>query len=380
MSVFRMPSLGADMEAATLVSWLVRPGAKVARGDVVAVVETAKGAIEIEIFETGTITALLAAPGQTLPVGAPLAEIAGAAAEAQPTAPAPPRPAPPPPAHPVAGPERPVAPAASRVRATPAARRSAAALGIPLERLRGTGVDGAICLADLVGARPAAAGFDPAAMRGAIAAAMGRAKREIPHYYLSETIDLAPALDHLAALNASRDPGARILPAAVLLRAIALATAETPALNGFWEDGAFRAGSGVHIGWAVSLRGGGLIAPAIRDADRLGLEALMAALADVVARARSFSLRGSELGTATITVTSLGDRGAESVLPIIHPPQVAMLGIGRIVARPWVVGETVLPRRVATFTLAADHRASDGHVGGLLLGRIAAHLARPETL
>jgi pyruvate dehydrogenase E2 component (dihydrolipoamide acetyltransferase) len=379
MSVFRMPSLGADMEAATLVSWLVQPGARVGRGDIVAVVETAKGAIEIEIFENGTITALLATPGQTLPVGAPLAEIAGATAEAQPTTPSPACPGPPP-AHPVARTERQAAPAPSRVRATPAARRRAAALDIPLERLRGTGVDGAICLADVTAAKPAGAGFDPASMRAAIATAMGRAKREIPHYYLNETIDLTPALDHLAALNATREPPARILPAALLLRAIALAVAETPALNGFWEDGAFRAGSGVHVGWAVSLRGGGLIAPAIRDTDRLGLEAMMAALADVVSRARSFSLRGSELGTATITVTSLGDRGAESVLPIIHPPQVAMLGIGRVVTRPWVVGEAVLPRRVVVFTLAADHRASDGHAGGLLLGRIAAHLARPETL
>lgn len=377
-----MPSLGADMEAATLVSWLVAPGAAVRRGDVVAVVETAKGAIEIEIFEEGTVASLLASPGETLKVGAPMAEIAAATAEpaAAPRAAEAARPAPAPPAQPpLAAPARPSAAAPPRVRATPAARRRAASLGIPLAQLRGTGVDGAVCLRDLTAAAPHGRGFEPALMRATIAAAMGRAKREIPHYYLSETIDLAPALAHLAALNAPRDPPARILPAALLLRAIARAVAETPALNGFWEDGTFRAGAGVHVGWAVSLRGGGLIAPAIRDADRLGLEALMAALADAVARARGFSLRGSELGTATITVTSLGDRGAESVLPIIHPPQVAMLGIGRIVTRPWVVGEAVLPRPVVTVTLAADHRASDGHVGGLLLGRIAAHLSRPDT-
>lgn len=89
-------------------------------------------------------------------------------------------------------------------------------------------------------------------------------------------------------------------------------------------------------------------------------------------------LRGSELTDPTITVTSLGDRGAEAVLPIIHPPQVAILGFGRIVERPWVVGGAVLPRHVAALTLAGDHRATDGHVGGLLLARIEALLQKPE--
>lgn len=361
------------------------------RGDVVAVVETAKGAIEIEIFQDGVVHALIAEPGAVVPVGAPLAEIAaeGAAAEvapkpqpaaAPPTAPAGPTAAPPlqrPPA------PAPAAPQAGRVRVTPAARRRAAALGIALERLRGTGVDGAICLADLPSAVPpkrAPAGFDPAAMRAAIAAAMSRSKREIPHYYLSETVDVSAALDRLARINAERDPPARLLPAAILLRAAALAIAATPEVNGWWEEGRFRAADGVHVGWAVALRGGGLIAPAIRNTDRLALDPLMAALRDLVQRARSFALRGSELTSASITITSLGERGAESVLPVIHPPQVAMLGIGRVVVRPWVVDGTVQPREVVTLTLAGDHRATDGHLGGLLLTRLAALLADPERL
>ncbi|WP_333668963.1 dihydrolipoamide acetyltransferase family protein [Elioraea tepidiphila] len=393
MTVFRMPSLGADMESGTLVEWLVRPGDRVKRGDVVAVVETAKGAIEIEIFQDGVVRALIAEPGAVVPVGAPLAEIAaeGAAAEVAP-APATPQPAvtpPTAPARPTAAPPRrqpapaPAAPQAGRVRVTPAARRRAAALGIALERLRGTGVDGAICLADLpspVLPKRAPAGFDPAAMRAAIAAAMSRSKREIPHYYLSETVDLSAALDRLARINAERDPSARLLPAAILLRAAALAIAATPQVNGWWEEGRFRAADGVHVGWAVALRGGGLIAPAIRNADRLALDPLMAALRDLVQRARSFALRGSELTCASITITSLGERGAESVLPVIHPPQVAMLGIGRIVVRPWVVDGTVQPRQVVTLTLAGDHRATDGHVGGLLLTRLAALLADAERL
>jgi pyruvate dehydrogenase E2 component (dihydrolipoamide acetyltransferase) len=380
MSVFRMPSLGADMESGTLVEWLIHPGDRVKRGDVVAVVETAKGAIEIEIFQDGIVRALVAEPGARVPVGAPLAEIAEQGAVPQPAAPLPaaPDPVTPPPA-----PPRPVALPAGRVRATPAARRHAAALGIPLDQLHGTGVDGAIRLADLPPAaapKRAPGGFDPAAMRAAIAAAMSRSKREIPHYYLSETVDVTAALDRLARINAGRDPPARLLPAAILLRAAALAIAATPELNGWWEEGRFRAADGVHVGWAVALRGGGLIAPAIRDTDRLALDPLMAALRDLVQRARSFALRGSELTSASITITSLGERGAESVLPVIHPPQVAMLGIGRIVARPWVVDGTIRPAQVVTLTLAGDHRATDGHVGGLLLTRLAALLADPGSL
>lgn len=381
-----MPSLGADMEAGTLVEWKVAPGDRVQRGDIVAVVETQKGAIEIEIFEAGVVRELAVAPGSRVPVGALLArlDVEGAIPSSMPA----PTPTPVAPAVPTPAvtplfvpPVRRTLAETQHGRATPAARRAAATLGIALEGLRGTGVEGAICLADLPAEVPQRrAGFDPLGMRKAIAAAMGRSKREIPHYYLTQTVDLAVALERLERLNAGRAPPERLLPAAMMLRATALAVAETPELNGFWAADGFRPGDGVHVGWAVALRGGGLVAPAIGHADQLSLDSLMAAMRDIVARARGGGLRGSELTSATITVTSLGDRGAESVLPIIHPPQVAILGFGRIVERPWVVGGAVVPRRVVTLTLAGDHRASDGHRGGRLLTRIDALLQRPEAL
>jgi pyruvate dehydrogenase E2 component (dihydrolipoamide acetyltransferase) len=371
------------MEAGTLVEWKIAPGDRVHRGDIVAVVETQKGAIEIEIFEDGVVRDLVVALGSRVPVGALLAQLDAAAGGPAPAAVAAPpvaAPAPAPPSAPHVPPPAPAPlPVARGLRITPAARRRAAALGLSLEGLRGTGVEGAICLADLPQAPPRrTGGFDPAGMRKAIGAAMGRSKREIPHYYLSQTVDLTPALERLERLNAGRPPPERLLPAAMMLHAAARAVAETPELNGFWENDAFRPAEGVHVGWAVALRGGGLVAPAIRHADRLSLDALMAAMRDLVARARGGGLRGSELTEATITVTSLGDRGAESVLPIIHPPQVAILGFGRIVERPWVVAGAVVPRRVATLTLAGDHRASDGHRGGLLLARIETLLQKPE--
>ncbi len=385
MTDFRMPSLGADMEAGKLVEWLVKPGDKVKRGDVIAVVETQKGAIEIEVFNDGSVSEIVVPVGTRVPVGTVLARLAAA-----PGAPA--RPSPPP-LSPTAPQARPAAPALATApehkASSPAARRLAAARGVDVARLAGSGPGGAVTLADVEAAAPAAprastpprrAGFDRAAMRQAIASAMSRSKREIPHYYLSETIDVAAALARLDRLNRERPPPDRILPAALFVRAVALALARSPELNGFWEDGRLRPAAAVHVGWAIALRGAGLIAPAIHDADRRSLDEVMAAMRDLVLRARSSGLRSSELTDPTITVTSLGDRGAEAVWPIIYPPQVAMIGIGRIVDRPWIVGKSIAPRPVVTVTLAGDHRASDGHLGGLLLAEINRRLQEADTL
>ena len=389
MTDFVMPSLGADMESAKVVEWLVQPGQSVRNGDIIAVVETQKGAIDVEVFVAGTVTELVATEGQTVPVGGLLARIE---TEGEIIAPAPAPPPAPAPAPPVRRPPAPLPlPASGRVKVSPAARRRAAELGIDPEVLPGTGVDGAVSFADvelarMTGKRPAAAGrggrggFERVEMRRASAAAMTRSKRDIPHYSLSSAIDMGPALDWLAAFNAARPPDERMLAGVLLLKAAALGLRKVPQLNGFWQDGAFRQAQGVHIGWAIALRGGGLVAPAIHDVDRLALPDLMARLRDLVARARSGGLRSSELMDATVTVTSLGERGADAVTGVIHPPQVAILGFGRIVERPWVVGGQVVARPVLAVSLAADHRASDGHAGGLLLSAIETALQEPEKL
>jgi len=391
MADFTMPSLGADMETGKVVEWLVKPGDRVKPGDVVAVVETHKGAIDVECFLDGVIDEL-APLGAELPVGAVLAMVRRAGeAPAEPKA-----------SHPAAVAKvvgAAAAPAAAppvvlpgltRVKVSPAARQRAAALGIEADVLRGSGADGAVTLADVEQAasrsaalstpRTARRGFDPALMRQAIAAAMARSKREIPHYYLSATVDFGAAQAWLDDHNATHEPLERLLPATLLLKACAKALTEVPQLNGFWRDDAFQPAAAIHIGWAISLRGGGLVAPAIHDADRKTLPELMAALRDLVQRARAGGLRSSELTDPTLTVTSLGERGAESVFGVIYPPQVAIVGFGRVVVRPWVCGGAVLPRPVVAVTLAADHRASDGHVGGQLLAAIDRALQDPATL
>jgi len=399
MADFLMPALGADMETGTVVEWRVRAGDRVRPGDVIAVVETHKGAIDVECFLDGVIDELVPL-GQALPVGAVMArvrapgEAAAPAAATPPPPPEAPRPSPPaaaPQAATAAAPAPPAvarAPApATRARVSPAARRRAQALGVDADALAGTGADGAVVLADVeraAAAQPAHAakprGFDPALMRQAIAAAMAKSKREIPHYYLQSTVDFTAAQAWLDAWNAERDAIDRLLPAVLLLKAAARALVAVPALNGFFADGAFRPGDGVHVGWAVSLRGGGLVAPAVHHADRRTLPELMTALRDLVQRARSGGLRSSEMTDPTVTVTSLGDRGAESVLGVIYPPQVALIGFGRIVVRPWVVDGRIAPRPLVALSLAADHRASDGHLGGQLLAAIDAALQDPASL
>ncbi|MGW2635132.1 2-oxo acid dehydrogenase subunit E2 [Streptomyces chattanoogensis] len=452
MAEFTMPSLGADMDEGMLQEWLVRPGDHVRKGDPVAVVETAKSAIEVESFETGMVGRLLVDPGTTVPVGTPLALIEPAekpAARGKPKAKEAKEPAKPAtsgkPAtsrkrgkagtaalahergHADEGPlvrhlaeragvdldalhgsghggrvtradvEQAATAPRSPSRGTPFARRLARELGVDLSSVRGTGRDGAVRAADVreaapgptVTARPKSAGAArarpsadrrPTGMREAIAGLMTRANREIPHYYLSTTVDMAAAMNWMHEHNRRCPVGERLLPAALLLKAAARAAREVPELNGFWTDGGFTAGAGVHLGVAVSLRGGGLIAPALHDADTLELPQLMAALKDLATRARTGRLRGSEVSDPTLTVTNLGDQGVEAVLGVIYPPQVALVGFGRVVERPWAVDGLLGVRPVVTATLSADHRATDGAVGARYLTVVDRLLQNPEEL
>jgi pyruvate dehydrogenase E2 component (dihydrolipoamide acetyltransferase) len=406
MADFLMPSLGADMEAGTLVEWKVAPGQAVKRGDVVAVVDTDKGAIEVEIWEDGVVAEILVPTGTKVPVGTVLARVRGAAQAAAPGAGPPP--AVPAPRRAVEAP-RPAAaapPAVSgpgRARASPAARAKARELGVELSSVAGTGPDGAVTLSDVeatagkAAAAPAPAraapvaaaavpGAAPAApsaavgMRQAIAAAMARSKREIPHYYLGLDVDLSRALAWLARENERRPVTERLLPVALLLKAVARAAREVPEMNGFFVDGAFRPAGSVHLGVAISLRQGGLIAPALHDVDRLDLSAVMRGLNDLVARTRRGGLRSSELSDGTLTVTSLGDMGVGEVYGVIYPPQVALVGFGRVQERPWAAGGMLGVRPVVTVTLAGDHRVSDGIRGAQFLAVVDRLLQAPEAL
>lgn len=413
-----MPSLGAGMEAGTVVEWHVEPGQKVARGDVIGLVDTEKGAIEIEVWEDAEVEEIVAPPGTKVPVGEPLLMLKEAeeTAREEATVEVPPEEAPeevPPEKAPEKAPGQRLATETppptgegepARIRVSPVARRRAAELGIDPSSLQGTGPAGAITLVDVERAAETEAKGSPLtapsddrapeeqpqddkagearheAMRKAIAAAMSRSKREIPHYYLAHVLSMEPALRWLEEANRDRSPARRILLAALYLKAVATALPDYPEFNGFWEEDAFRPAEGIHPGLAISLRGGGLVAPAIHDVPERTLDDITAAIRDVVQRARAGRLRGSEVTDPSITVTSLGDRGVDTVFGVIYPPQVAIVGVGTVVERPWTEGGMVGSRRTVRLTLAADHRASDGHRGGLFLARVAHLLQTPEDL
>jgi pyruvate dehydrogenase E2 component (dihydrolipoamide acetyltransferase) len=471
MIEFKMPSLGADMDEAMLVGWLVAPGDRVARGDVIAEVETDKGIMEVECWDDGVIAELLVEPSsEKLPVGTPLARIGSGEptmAESEPVS----EPvevrepvsvaarartdvtrAPPHVVRAVAPPVRhlahqlgvditsvtPTGPdgsitrddvkrAATRRRMSPRARRLAAERGVDPTTIEATGPEGMIVVADLAGARSASAETetplpetplpetplpetplpetsvpemsgleragaaspeaaepepsDPAlAMRRAIARSMARSNREIPQYSLVTQIDMKPALDWLSSTNADRSVTSRILPAALFAKATALALRDVPELNGHYENDGFLQADEINLGMAISLRTGGLVAPAIRNADMLTLDELMAALDDLVTRARSWKLRTSEMTSATATLTNLGERGVATAFPIVIPPQVAIIGLGRVMERPVAVDGMVAVRPTVDATLTADHRATDGHRGGLFLAALDRRLQEPEKL
>jgi pyruvate dehydrogenase E2 component (dihydrolipoamide acetyltransferase) len=399
-SEFRLPALGADMDEGTIVEWHVAPGSRVKRGDVVAVVETDKGAIDVEIFEDGVLREIVVQPGTKVPVGTVLAliETEGSPPAAAPAAAGPGEAHTPSlaPAGEGAGEVREIdiapPPASSRTRISPAARKRARELGVDVESLHGTGPGGAVTLEDVEAVAnggpsprpsPAEAGEgvgEVGGMRAAIAAAMSRSKREIPHYYLATAVDITAATDWLAAHNASVPVTERLLFAALLVKAIALTCRATPGFSGFHRDGRYEESPAVHVGVAVALRGGGLVAPAIMDTADKPLAQLMDEFRALVSRARAGRLRASELAAPTIILTSLGDASVDAVFPIIQPPQVAIVGAGAIAARPWVVEGAVVPRQVLTLSLGADHRVTDGRLGAQFLARLAQRLVDPGSL
>ncbi|MCK4502213.1 MAG: 2-oxo acid dehydrogenase subunit E2, partial [Desulfuromonadales bacterium] len=274
------------------------------------------------------------------------------------------------------------------------ARKLAAERHLNLNEISGSGPNGAIDLADIerVLADTAVKKQErnkiiekpdtdfKAGMRQAIATAMSLSNREIPHYYLATDIDMSRSLSWLAEQNLQRSIKERLLPVVLPLKAVALALKKVPELNAHWVDDQLQLKNEIHIGFAVSLRGGGLITPALHNVDQLSLDQLMLALSDLIKRSRSGKLRGSEMTPAGITVTGLGDLGVRTVFGVIYPPQVALVGLGKISEQAWAEQGKITARPVLTATLAADHRAGDGHQGAQFLDALNRILQEPEAL
>ena len=424
MGIFKMPSLGADMESGTLMAWKVKEGDTVKKDQVIAEVESDKGVIEVEVFEDGVVDRLLVPPGTKCAVGTPIALIRAegetseslqkalesltSGAKTEPAA------APEPEKKEVKTEPRPEAEerAAHEVHISPAARKRAQELGVDLEALSAK-ITGKIGVDEVEAAaaatkentpkksekkterkvheagtkaesapqkKPAPKRGGSDSMRKAIAAAMSRSNAEIPHYYLSTAINMTPALEWLAAQNAKRSIKERILPAALLIRAVVKALEAVPELNGFWKDDALQMSEAINPGIAIARREGGLVTPALLEAQTKNLDETMAGLHDLITRTRSGKLKSSEITQQTIVITNLGDLGVDEVQGVIYPPQVALVGFGRIADAPWAEGDALAVRKVVRATLAGDHRATDGRTGAQFLNKLNEFLQTPEEL
>ncbi len=418
-----MPSLGADMTDGTITEWMIAPGSVVRRGDIVALVDTDKAEIDVEIFDDGVVQELLVAKGHRVPVGTPLArlrrdraavpdttsQLVEAASEPAPATIAAEAPIVLSPVirhladeHHVdldtvrgSGPGGRIqrsdveALIDRRARVTPRARRLARERGVDVAEIASRG--GVVTGDDIVHVESAAPveqapHLEPASQdrkdrrRSAIAGLMAASWRDIPHYHVTNRIDFSCADTWLAETNAARPVTTRLVSAAVLLRACAVAATRVPEMNGWWIDGRFQPSPAVDLAVAVALRGGGLITPTIVGADQLTVDEIMERLNDLVGRARRGRLRSSEMSGASLTVTNLGDLGVDQVLGIIHPPQVALIGLGTIHDEPWAEHGMVGVRRVVHTSVAGDHRATDGLDGARLLSELAKALQKPEEL
>lgn len=397
MTEFLMPSLGADMEDGTLIEWKKKPGDTVKRGDIIAEVETQKGLIEIEVFDEGTIGELLIQEGTKVPVGTVMALINSngvALAEKEIT------PAKPIDLQPIE--EKTQESVSSekideiRLKVSPLAKRIAEENQIALSQIKGTGENGAITKEDveLAIAQRDQNGKEktsevpvetekpvtPAdSIRKAVAAAMSKSNKEIPHYYLEKRMDMTKALAWLKEANKNRSVKERLLPVVLLIKATAQSLTEFPDLNAVWDNGLHQK-KDINIGFVVSLRTGGIIVPAIHQANIKNVDAIMEALNDIIPRARALKLRSSELSDSTITITNINDGGADSVFGVIYPPQVAIIGFGSLSEQPFAENGMLGIQSIISVTLAGDHRATDGLTGSQFLVALNNHLQNPETL
>jgi pyruvate dehydrogenase E2 component (dihydrolipoamide acetyltransferase) len=214
-------------------------------------------------------------------------------------------------------------------------------------------------------------------MRRAIGRRMAASKQEVPHFYVSCEIEVGAALAHVARIKQAS--GGRVGLSAFLVRASVVALKEHPALNAVWHDDELMIGDDANIGIAIALDDG-LVAPALFSYDATDLLGTARALDDLVSRARAGKLRGGEMVEATFTLSNLGMFEVSSFIPIVTPPQVAILGVGTTRRVPCYDGDNIVPRSVVTVTVSADHRAVDGADVARFLGKLKTTIEHPEDL
>lgn len=303
-----MPSLGADMTEGKLLKWRIKVGDRVSRGQIIADIETQKAAFEMESFKDGFVTSLDAQPSQVIPVGGRMATLSFVE---------------------------------DKIKSS-----NQTLIAPPLDT------------ASLVD------------VRGAIAKAMSRSKKEIPHYYLKTTIGFDHLLKRIDQLNETLAPEHRLLLPSVIAKIVADSLMEHPEMNGYFMSNQFESRADINLGIVISVKNKGLLVPCLLGAQAKPLNSFNTEFKDLIERTRRGKLRTREISEATFTITNLGDLGVEEVFGIIYPPQVALLGIGNVIKAPVWKEERWQSGFVATFTLSGDHRVSDGISGSRFLNEI----------
>jgi len=398
MPAFVLPDLGEGLTEAEIVSWHVQVGDVVAVDQEVVEVETAKAVVAIPVPFAGRVAELHAGPGDLLAVGAPLITVSDDRTEPvadgesgavligygttddrrrrrRPSRNGPPVP------HPEHAPRPP-----GRVAVvSPVVRRLARTAGLDLATISGSGRDGLVTRQDvervMAGRSAEAEPVVRIPLRGVrkiTADNLSRSRREIPEATIWVDADATELLRLRATLNAG-DAEPRISLLAMLSRFAVLGLRRHPELNATIEDDAIVMGTSVHLGFAAQTDRG-LLVPVIPDAQACTLEQLSAALADCTLRARKGTLRPAELTGGTFTINNYGVFGVDGSAAIINPPEVAILGLGRIIERPWIVAGQVVARQLTQLTLAFDHRACDGQTAGGFLRFIADCVESPARI
>jgi pyruvate dehydrogenase E2 component (dihydrolipoamide acetyltransferase) len=273
----------------------------------------------------------------------------------------------------------------SRLRVSPTALEVAFQRGVDLTRVKGSGIDGRIMKEDIEAAPtgPTAPGLPSGPrvaltpMRRIVAQRMAHSKSTIPHFYLTMDVDMTEAVSYRRTLAETQ--GRKVSFNDLILRACTIAFAKVPEMNVAWADGSLIEREEVNIGLAVALDTG-LIVPVVRRCESKGLEQVAEATAALIEKARNKRLTPDEYEGGCLTVSNLGMFGVETVVPIINPGEVAILGVGRIAARPIVIGSAIVIRQMTTLVIACDHRLVDGAIGGRFLRAIKDALEAPQTL
>jgi pyruvate dehydrogenase E2 component (dihydrolipoamide acetyltransferase) len=409
MPIITMPKLSDTMVEGTIARWKKKQGDTVETGDILAEVETDKATMEMEAFDDGVLKEIYVADGGVAKVGEKIALVLaeGETVDAAAAAPAPKAEAPAggPPAEAKAAPApapAAAAPAGARVKASPLAKKIAAERGVSLESLAGSGPGGRVVAKDIPekGAAPAAAAPPVAAprvqptagkgdqrialtgMRRVIAQRLLESKTQLPHFYLTIEVDASALMRLRKELNTANEAAGlpKLTVNDFVLLAVARAATSHPYINASWAGDAIIQYGSVNISVAVAVDEG-LVTPVIRDADKLSLKEISAAVKDLAKRARDKKLKPEEYQGGTITVSNLGAYGIEQFFAIINPPQAAILAVGTIVKKPVVnaKNEIVVGERM-TISLSGDHRVVDGAVGSEYLATLRKLIENPALM